>query len=114
MKGTARILNLPDSMKDTHDLIDGKVVRKAGVRVEDAVKRYKPQKQHVGVRGILAVVALILATIGWTAIASITDEEILDKVCLSSLELEDYQSFTEFDCANRSVTRNKFVVPRSL
>jgi hypothetical protein len=68
MKGTARILNLPDSMKDTHDLIDGKVVRKADVSKEQAFVSRKKGWQHSTFLHLLVV----LIGVGWSGVAIVT------------------------------------------
>jgi hypothetical protein len=61
MKGKARVLNLPESMKATHDLIDGKIVKKAGV--SKAFVRQKKGWQHSPLLNFLAF--LVVIGMGW-------------------------------------------------
>lgn len=96
MKASARILSIPDSMKDRFDLVDGQLIKKKN----SVVKKYKQSKQSVGVRGILAVAALVLGSMVWGAIASIDDADILYKACQSSIKAGNYEGYVDLDCAN--------------
>jgi|GEM_PF-6108041 len=56
MKGTARVLNLPDSMKDRYDLVDGKIVKK----VNPVKKCSSKSKDDLSLGQIILVLFIII------------------------------------------------------
>ncbi len=88
MKGTARVLNLPESMRDRYDLIDGKIVKKAN----PSKKLPKKRKDRLSAGQIILVLFL---TIGFPVIRTwinSTELQTKEELCL---ELYAADLFTE-------------------